>query len=95
MKMLKRWIRNWLNSDDQYTDIPIGRKSAKVSVNESFEDNSTVSFHITGARGGLIVTAHHYDTKTDHHYTNKHVIFNDANVTENIASIITMEMMSK
>lgn len=97
MNAFKRWLRRWLQEEDRvekcieaYPSNTLGR--AKNSI-ASDSDYGAVNFRVYSARGGKIVEANHYDPKTDRGTNSLYVIDDDADFTEEIGKIITMESM--
>lgn len=89
--MIKRWLRNWLMRDDE----PKVLAYATVSdgANSAIDEDHTIRFNVTPARGGIVVSVRQYDRKTDRtNYTN-HVIHDDENVAESIGHIVSMELL--
>lgn len=87
---MKRWLRNWLMNDESKSQLVMATRDH--SSNE-FEEDNTMRFTITPARGGIVVSIRHYDRKTDRtNYTN-HVIHDDENVAESIGHIVSMEIL--
>jgi len=65
------------------------------SSDREFMDDRTYKFHITPARGGLIMTVSRYDERTDRMAMNIHVIHDDENVSEVISQIVSMELLQR
>lgn len=89
--MFKKWFRSWLfdekDSRNQLVAASVDRSS------NSFEEDDTIRFTVTPARGGIVVSVRQYDRKTDRtNYTN-HVIHDDENVAESIGHIVSMELL--
>lgn len=90
--MFKRMLRRWLLEDDSPKLASAGYATAEVSRN-SIEEDNTIRFTVTPARGGIVVSVRQYDAKTDRtNYTN-HVIHDDDNVAESIGHIVSMEIL--
>lgn len=92
---IKRWFKNWLLSDDRHSKeagISIGPvTSSDASSYENYRNQ--IRFNVQSARGGIIVTVKHYDPKTDDSNHTVHIIHDDQNVAENIAHIVSMEIL--
>lgn len=90
---LRQKIRNWLLNDDDSDSKVV---SETISVSDSgFVTDESIRFDLTVARGGIIVNIRHYDPKTDRNHYTVHVIHDDQNVAENIAQIVSMEMLKR
>ena len=89
--MIKRWLRNWLMNDESKNQLAM--VSTRDHSSNEFEEDSTMRFSITPARGGIVVSVRQYDRKTDRtNYTN-HVIHDDENVAESVGHIVSMEIL--
>lgn len=102
-KRFKRWMRDWLMSDDVLEKEParrhrpIGLNSVStMSPNDPdrpFDHNMTV--HITTAQGGVILTFNKYDHAKDRNQQTVYVIHSDEQMTDNIAQTISMELLKR
>lgn len=90
--MIKRWLRNWLLKDEENSRFSKVSVSADHSTNAIDEDN-TIRFNVTPARGGVVVSVRQYDRKTDRTNYINHVIHDDENVAESIGHIVSMEIL--
>jgi hypothetical protein len=87
---MKRWLRNWLMNDDSKSQLVM---ASVDRTGHEFEEDNTMRFTITPARGGIVVSVRQYDRKTDRtNYTN-HVIHDDENVAESIGHVVSMELL--
>ena len=88
----KRWLRNWLYSDqDQEQNIKLS-STALVSYSDSRQDfGNSIKFNLVSARGGAIVTVKHYDQVKDRNFETVYVIHEDDNFDQNLLNIINME----
>jgi len=88
-RTFKQWIRDWLNNDEDTSQDMVLASSS----DPGYSSDDSIRFDITPARGGIIVNIRHYDPKTDRNTYTVHVIHDDQNVAENIAQIVSMEML--
>ena len=98
--MIKRWLRNWLFKDDSKYAAGTKRGSrgnelvATDSTADDFDDYRTnIRFTVQPARGGIIITSRKYNKAKDENDQTVHIIHDDENVSENIAQIISMELL--
>lgn len=89
---MRNWLRNKLRNfiyPDDYTE-----KSAVVAVDEErIEEENTLKFTVTPARGGIIVQVRNYDRKRDESNYTTHVIHDDEHVSERVSEIISMSLL--
>ncbi len=90
MNKIKTWLRNWIFDDqDKESNLPY----ATDSEDRTYEDDNTLRFNITSARGGVILTVRNYDKRNDRHFYTAHVLHDDQNVAEGVAQIVSMELL--
>lgn len=90
---IKRWLRNWLMNDE--SKLSKAETGIQLSSDDPAYDNyrNQIRFNVQPARGGLIVTVKQYDPKRDENNHTVHIIHDDQNVAENIAHIVSMELL--
>ena len=90
MNKFKLWFRNWLYDD--HSD-----EAEKVLAHDdegrNYEDDKTLKFNVTTARGGVILTVRNYDERQDRHFYTAHVLHDDQNIAEGVAQIVSMELL--
>jgi len=90
MNKFKIWFRNWLYDDGS-------AEEEKVLVHDdedrNYEDDKTLKFNVTTARGGVILTVRNYDQRQDRHFYTAHVLHDDQNIAEGVAQIVSMELL--
>jgi len=90
MNKFKLWFRNWLYDD--HSD-----EAEKVLAHDddhrNYEDDKTLKFNVTTARGGVILTVRNYDQRQDRHFYTAHVLHDDQNIAEGVAQIVSMELL--
>jgi hypothetical protein len=96
MIKLKRWIRNWLTSDD----IQLGHIAEKEPRNypravDTVDSGDNLKFTVTSATGGIIITSNYFDKHRGENKHNIYLIHDDDEVAENITKIITLELLKK
>jgi hypothetical protein len=92
---IKRWLRNWL-LDDGSKQATAGNEISlsAVSSDDGFENyRNTLRFNVQPAHGGIILTIKKYDSKRDENNHVVHVIQDDQDVAQNIAHIVSMELL--
>jgi hypothetical protein len=107
MTWFDRWILRWSDrirmkgSIEELVESPKrGRRgSNKLSVTSTrrvehnYDDESVITFKIYGANGGKIVETSRYDDKKDNESIRRYVIGEDADLTESLSKIVTLEYM--
>lgn len=90
MNKFKIWFRNWLY-DDGSDDAE--KVLAHDDDHRNYEDDKTLKFNVTTARGGVILTVRNYDQRQDRHFYTAHVLHDDQNIAEGVAQIVSMELL--
>lgn len=67
---------------------PVGRR-----VEHNYNDRSVITFKVFGANGGMIVETNRYDEKMDTEAISRYVISEDADLSDSLGKIVTMEYM--
>ena len=90
MNKFKIWFRNWLYNSGEAADA---KDLAYDDDHRSYEDDKTLKFNVSTARGGVILTVRNYDERQDRHFYTAHVLHDDQNIAEGIAQIVSMELL--
>ena len=90
MNKFKIWFRNWLYDD--HSD-EAEKVRAHDDEDRNYEDDKTLKFNVTAARGGVILTVRNYDQRQDRHFYTAHVLHDDQNIAEGVAQIVSMELL--
>ena len=95
MKWLKRRLRNWINSDDDFDEIISKRgRNTIVAARDSHElDGEPIRFNIFRANGGTVVQTHMYDRQKDRSFQQLHIVGHDQDLGESLGKIVTMESL--
>ena len=70
---------------------PVSTSTRRVEHN--YDDESVITFKVYGANGGKIVETSRYDDKKDNESIRRYVIDENADLTESLSKIVTMEYM--
>ena len=84
----RRKLRNFLDDGD----VKLSRSSV-VSVSEEVTEDNTLRFHVTPARGGIIVSVKNYNRRKDTSENTVHVIHDDEDVAQRVAEIVSMSLL--
>jgi hypothetical protein len=88
MRVLKRWIRNWLNN---YEDA-IGPVS--VCHDQDIHTNTKkITFTLNRAIGGAVIQSRIYDRTLDEDKTTLYIINDEQEFTEAFAQIVSLEYL--
>ena len=87
---LRQKIKNFLYPEDRPECITSSRLT--VSADDYNEDN-TLKFSVTPARGGIIVAVRHYNRKKDTSDNTIHVIHDDEDVAHRVSEIVSMSLL--
>lgn len=92
---MKNWLRNKLrNFIYPQDDEAMASNSILVSADEErIDEENTLKFSVTPARGGIIVQVRNYDRKRDETNYTTHVIHDDEHVSERVAEIVSMSLL--
>ena len=90
MNKFKIWFRNWLYDDH---NDEAEKVLAHDDDHRNYEDDKTLKFNVTAARGGVILTVRNYDQRQDRHFYTAHVLHDDQNIAEGVAQIVSMELL--
>jgi len=100
--MFKRWLRKKLyalmrENEPQYEPIPCGTsRVTALGVSEprlDYNHENVLNFRIFGANGGTVIEFTRYNRTTDQHKSGVYVIPDNAEFSEELAKIITMEQL--
>ena len=85
----KQRVRNWLMNDDDELNY------ASVSIDSEGPNIQSQGFRLNvySAGGGTIIETTKYDRKNDDHRHSLHVVTDDKDLGEELAKIITMEIL--
>jgi hypothetical protein len=74
--------------------IGSGNKTpSQQRVSHNYDDDGVITFKVYGANGGKIVEAARYDDKHDQERIKLYIIEENADFTESLSKIVTMEYM--
>jgi hypothetical protein len=90
MNKFKIWFRNWLYDDGSAEEEKV---LSHDDEGRNYEDDKTLKFNVTTARGGIILTVRNYDQRQDRHFYTAHVLHDDQNIAEGVAQIVSMELL--
>lgn len=90
MGFIKRWVRNWLTDDG---DSHGQELVVADSRGRDIESENSIRFEVIPARGGLVISVRHYDSKKDEHHWVNHVIHDDQDAPAAIAEIVSMSLL--
>ena len=85
MRWLKRKLRDWINSDDDWLS-----KSATVQESIGHDYGNPLRFTISKAHGGIIVSTQRYNSKIDRTEADVYIITEDQDLSAEIGKIVTM-----
>ena len=90
---MKNWLRRKLHafifSDNE-------SKVASISTREDelgYQDDHSIRFQVTSARGGIILSMRNYDSRTDRNQYQNYVIPDTEDASAAIAQIVSMELL--
>jgi hypothetical protein len=98
------WLFRWLSRKIERANlekIPANdwrgglSQLSSASVREDSLNSDGMSFKIHRASGGMVVEHNHYDRKTDENHNSIHIITDDQDLGEQLAKIITIEMLRR
>lgn len=87
---LRKKLKNFLYPDDEAELVP--SRLSVTSTGDIQEDN-TLKFTVTPARGGIIVSVRNYNRKKDTSENTVHVIHDDQDVAKHVSEIVSMSLL--
>lgn len=92
-RWFQRCIHQYHNSEEDRSELCLSSNKISVSPDNSIGSNNQLSFTLTPAHGGAILTIRKYDERTDrNHYTN-YIVRSDSDTAREIGQIVSMEMI--
>ena len=101
MNWLFRWLSRKIDKAnekvpaDDWRGQQFSKLASSASIREDRLNSDGMSFRIHRASGGMIVEHTHYDRKTDENHNSIHIITDDQDLGEQLAKIITIEMLRR
>ena len=84
-------------NEPQYEPIPFGAHKTAIGVpmepRLDYNHENVLNFRIFGANGGTVIEFTRYNRTTDQHKSGVYVIPDNAEFSEELAKIITMEQL--
>ena len=97
MRFLKRWIRNWINTDYPDYNLVAEAKTVSCTVSNNLEPNYTdsdvITFKLHKASGGRVIETFRYDQRASDSKRSLYVIEDSQDFTESLSRIITLEYL--
>jgi hypothetical protein len=87
---LRQKIKNFLYPEDEVGLVSSNRLSA---TSDDYNEDNTLKFSVTPARGGIIVSVRNYNRKKDTSENIIHVIHDDEDVSQRVAEIVSMSLL--
>lgn len=97
MKWFSRWLVKQVEGTWEERPDLVYNSDAKVSassrIGRNYEDPNIINFTVYGANGGKIVETVKFDTRQGREQVNRYVIGEDADFSESLSKIVTMEYL--
>ncbi|HEY6435443.1 MAG TPA: hypothetical protein VIY47_02555 [Ignavibacteriaceae bacterium] len=95
-KLFRRLIR-WANTETIEAEPYLtSTKATGASASHTIsEQNPGLNFSVYSANGGKVIQVYSYDRKTDRTTSNLHIVTDKEDLGEELALIITQEMLSR
>lgn len=87
---LRQKIKNFLYPEDEVELVSSNRLSV---TSDDYNEDNTLKFSVTPARGGIIVSVRNYNRKKDTSENTVHVIHDDEDVSQRVAEIVSMSLL--
>lgn len=84
---LKQRFRNWLNRDDDESDVP------QPVLESSGLSSEGMRLQVYKASGGYVVETRSYDSHKDRHHCTMHVITEQEDLGDRLGKIVMMEAL--
>ena len=89
---LRQKLKNFLYPEDGPECVKIDNRLAVTAADDYNEDN-TLRFSVTPARGGIIVSVRNYNRKKDTSENTVHVIHDDEDVAHRVSEIVSLSLL--
>ena len=99
MKWFRQWIRKQAEQaweEGRTADLVCEQttvRSVGSRIGRNYEDTGVIHFTVYGANGGKIVETVKYDNRIGRENVNRYVISEDADFSESLSKIVTMEYL--
>jgi len=87
---LRQKIKNFLYPEDEVGLVSSNRLSV---TSDDYNEDNTLKFSVTPARGGIIVSVRNYNRKKDTSENTVHVIHDDEDVAHRVSEIVSMSLL--
>ena len=88
---LRQKLKNFLYPEDEAELVPSNRLS--VTSSDDYNEDNTLRFSVTPARGGIIVSVRNYNRKKDTSENTVHVIHDDEDVAHRVSEIVSLSLL--
>lgn len=98
MKWFRRWFRKQVEQaweDSKSVELVCEQKVHSVGsrIGRNYEDPNIINFTVYSATGGKIVETIKYDSRAGREQVNRYVISEDADFSESLSKIVTMDYL--
>jgi hypothetical protein len=87
---LRKKLKNFLYPDNETELVP---SRLSVTSGDDIQEDNTLRFTVTPARGGIIVSVRNYNRKKDTSENTVHVIHDDEDVAHRVSEIVSMSLL--
>jgi len=87
---LRKKLKNFLYPDDESELVP---SRLSVTSNDDIQEDNTLRFTVTPARGGIIVSVRNYNRKRDTSENTVHVLHDDEDVPKHVSEIVSLSLL--
>jgi len=93
--MMTNWLRRKLINFLYPEDVPGCATSSRLTVSsaDEYDEDNTLRFSVTPARGGVIVSVRNYNRKKDTSDTIIHVIHDDEDLAHRVSEIVSLSLL--
>ena len=87
---LRKKLKNFLYPDNETELVP---SRLSVTSGDDIQEDNTLRFTVTPARGGIIVSVRNYNRKKDTSENTVHVIHDDEDVAHRVSEIVSLSLL--
>lgn len=87
---LRKKLKNFLYPDNETELVP---SRLSVTSGDDIQEDNTLRFTVTPARGGIIVSVRNYNRKRDTSENTVHVIHDDEDVAKHVSEIVSLSLL--
>jgi hypothetical protein len=90
-----KWFNDWFENKVRESWGNENTKLGSISILDEINMTDSFSLKVLPARGGTVIQVHKYERKTDRNRSFTYVVSEEESLSERIAQIVSMEIISQ